>query len=102
MAKVHKLKNDTDAVEQLPLCPLISDIKTATYELSKYQASSLKHIAIRRFTVESTKDFVKEIRRQKIEDDYEMISFDAVSLFTPVPLDFTVDLILKKGIFDLI
>ena len=96
MAKVHKLKNDTDTIEQLPLRPVISNIGTATYELSKYLASLLKPIAISRFTVESTKDFVRKIRQQQIEDDYEMISFDVVSLFTSVPLDFTIDLILRK------
>ena len=96
LAKVHKLKNDTDSVEQLPLRPVISNIGTATYELSKYLASLLKPIAKSRFTIDSTKDFVHKIRKQKIKDDYEMISFDVVSLFTSVPLDFTIDLILKK------
>ena len=90
------MKNDTDSVEQLPLRPVISNIGTATYELSKYLASLLKPIAKSRFTIDSTKDFVHKIRKQKIKDDYEMISFDVVSLFTSVPLDFTIDLILKK------
>ena len=89
-------KNDTDSVEQLPLRPVISNIGTATYELSKYLASLLKPIAKSRFTIDSTKDFVHKIRKQKIKDNYEMISFDVVSLFTSVPLDFTIDLILKK------
>ena len=96
LAKVHKLKSDTDTVEQLPLRPVISNIGTATYELSKYLASLLQPIAKSRFSVESTKDFVQKIREKKIEDGYEMISFDVVSLFTSVPLDFTIDLILKK------
>ena len=90
------MKNDTDSVEQLPLRPVISNIGTATYELSKYLASLLKPIAKSRFTIDSTKNFVHKIRKQKIKDNYEMISFDVVSLFTSVPLDFTIDLILKK------
>ena len=32
----------------------------------------------------------------KIEKDHEMVSFDVSNLFTNVPLDFTIDLILKK------
>ena len=94
LAKVHKLKNDTDSVEQLPLRPVISNIGTATYELSKYLATL--PIANSNYTIDSTKDFVHKIRKQKIKDNYEMISFDVVSLFTSVPLDFTIDLILKK------
>ena len=48
------------------------------------------------YTIESTKDFVGKIRNKNIPPDYEMISFDVVSLFTSVPLDFTIELILDK------
>ena len=46
------------------------------------------------FTIESTKDFVRKIREKKIDKEFEMVSF--VSLFTPVPLDCTIDIILDK------
>ena len=32
----------------------------------------------------------------KIEKNQEMVSFDVSNLFTNVPLDFTIDLVLKK------
>ena len=96
LAKVHKLKNETDGIAELPLRPVISNIGTATYEISKYLASLLQPIAKSKFTIESTKDFIGKIKCEKVNADSEMISFDVVSLFTSVPLDFTINLILKK------
>ena len=96
LAKVHKLKNGCTNVNELPLRPVISNIGTATYEISKYLASLLQPIAKSEFTIDSTKDFVQKIKSKKIQQDFEMISFDVASLFTSVPLDFTIELILKK------
>ena len=96
LAKVHKLKNGCTNVNELPLRPVISNIGTATYEISKYLASLLQPIAKSEFTIDSTKDFVHKIKSKKIQQDFEMISFDVASLFTSVPLDFTIELILKK------
>ena len=95
LAKVHKLKGSTN-VDQLPLRPVISNIGTATYELSKYLADLLKPLTKSEYSIDSTKDFVGRIRSKSIHQDYELISFDVVSLFTSVPLDFTIQLILDK------
>ena len=46
--------------------------------------------------MDSTKDFTTFARSLKVEKNQEMISFDVSSLFTNVPLDFTIDLIIKK------
>ena len=56
LAKVHKLK-DSRNVDELPLRPVISNIGTATYELSKYLAELLKPLTKSQYSVESTKDF---------------------------------------------
>ena len=40
-AKLHKVKNN-GTVEDLPLTPIISNIRTATYKLAKYLAHTLK------------------------------------------------------------
>ena len=96
MAKVHKLKNGSKNVNDLPLRPVISNIGTATYEVSKYLTTLLQPLTKSDYTIESTKDFVNKIKDKRIASDYEMISFDVTSLFTCVPLDFTIDLILDK------
>ena len=36
------------------------------------------------------------IKHQKVPDGYKMVSFDVVSLFTNVPLDTTIEIILKR------
>ena len=92
LAKVHKLKDSTD-VDQLPLRPVISNIGTATYELSKYLAELLKPLTKSEYSIDSTKDFVDRIKTKCINQEFVVISFDMVSLFTSVPLDFTIELI---------
>lgn len=96
LAKVHKLRDDSRDVDHLPLRPVISNIGTATYHVSKYLANLLQPIAKSEFTINSTKDFVGKIRSKKIGTEFEMVSFDVVSLFTSVPLEFTIELILNK------
>ena len=80
----------------MPLRPVISNIGTATYELSKYLAELLKPLTKSDYSIDSTKDFVGKIRSRRIPEDHELISFDVVSLFTSVPLDYTIELILDK------
>ena len=36
------------------------------------------------------------IKKETVPSSYKMISFDVSSLFTMVPLDYTIDLILKR------
>ena len=95
LAKVHKLNGSTD-VNQLPMRPVISNIGTATYELSKYLADLLRPLTKSEYSIDSTKDFIDRIRQKGIPQGYEMVSFDVVSLFTSVPLDYTINLILDK------
>ena len=47
------------------------------------------------YTVKSTSDFITHIKGQNIPNSFKLISFD-VTLFTNVPLDFTIDVILKR------
>ena len=64
--------------------------------LAKYLAQLLKPLSESRCTVENTKEFTKKIRKQKIPKDYTMVSFDVVSLFTNVPLEDTIIIILRR------
>ena len=106
LAKVHKIPNHIneedsninrlDAAHRLPLRPVISNIGTATYELSRYLAGILKPLTRSEYSVESSKDFVDMLKNKSLPPGFSLVSFDVVSLFTKVPLDFTIDLILKK------
>ena len=96
LAKVHKLDKNAPKVESLPLRPVISNIGTATYEISKYLSKVIAPIAKSSYTIESTKDFINKLKGQHIGSDFVMTSFDVTSLFTNVPLDYTINVILDK------
>ena len=46
--------------------------------------------------IKSTKDFIRQIRKEPIPAGYEMVSFDVKLRFTNVSLDRTIDVILKR------
>ena len=93
-AKVHK--PSTNNVDALTLRPIVSNIGTATYETAKYLASLLAPLCKSEFTINITKEFVKYIQKQKVPDGYKMMSFDVAALFTNVPLEETIEIILKR------
>ena len=95
-AKLHKVAEGCTNVDQLPIRPIISNIGTATYKTSKYLAKLLAPLAKSKYTINNTKDFITYTKNLNIGEDEEMVSFDVSNLFTNVPLDFTIDLILKK------
>ena len=92
---MHKLKNDS-TVDDLPIQPTISNINTASCQLAKYLAKLLSPLSMSEYTVKSTSDFSSHIKGQNIPNSFKLISFDVTSLFTNVPLDFMIDVILKR------
>ena len=97
MAKVHKVKPDElDKVGALSLHPIVSNIGTATHKVARYLSELLSPLGKSNYTVDSTKEFVERIKTLRIPNDHVMISFDVVSLFTNVPLNRTIEIILKK------
>ena len=94
-AKLHKISINDD-VNNLPIRPIISNIGTPTYQLAKYLAKHLSPLANSEYTVTSTKDFIGKIKNVKVPDGNQLISFYVKSLFTNVPLQKTIDIILKR------
>ena len=94
-AKIHKLPPN-GFIDNLPLRPIISNIGTASYQLAKYLAKLLSPLAQSNYTINSTKDLMIKIKNEKIPENYEMVSFDVKSLFTSVPLEHTIDIIIKR------
>ena len=93
-AKLNKVPNN-GAVEHLPLRPIISNIGTATYDLAKYLAQLLKPLSELQYTIKNSKTFTKRLKKIRIPRKYKMVSFNLVSLFTKVPLDETIEIIIK-------
>ena len=75
---------------------IISNCGTATYEISKYLAEILLPLTKNEFTINNTLDFVSRLKSLSVKNDEKMVSFDVSSLFSNVPLDFTIDVILKR------
>ena len=96
IAKIHKIPLESTYDNHLPLRPIISNIGTATYHTSKYLATLLSPLSKSIYTIDSTKDFISYIKDMVIPENYSLVSFDVESLFTNVPLDYTVDLILDR------
>ncbi|CAF4571731.1 unnamed protein product [Rotaria socialis] len=87
LPKLHK--------ENCPLRPVMSAIKTVNYGLGKMLTSRLSHLRQSQYVIKDSSDFVTKLTNTKNVDKL-MISFDVVSLFTNVPLTFTVDYILDQ------
>ena len=98
-AKIYKLLSDD--VNDLPLGPTVSNIRTAMYETAKYLAKLLSPLGKSKYTINNSKQFAKCIKKQKVPDGYQMVSFDVTSLFTNVPLSDTIDLILRRIYIDM-
>ena len=96
-AKIHKVKStDQDKISKLPIRPIVSNIGTATHKTAQYLSKLLSPLAKSKYTIENTKDFVSKIQKMKVPNGFKLISFDVVSLFTNVPLNATIDIILRK------
>ena len=95
-AKIHKLSQG-DQVDKLPIIkPIISNIDTATYRLAKHLAKLLSPLSTSKYTVKSTKDFIEKFKTVKVPTGHQLVSFDVKALFTNVPLEYTIDLVLKR------
>ena len=84
---------------KLFLRPIISNTNTGSYQLAKYLANLLSPLSTSEYTIKSTSDFITHIKGKNIPNSFKLISFDVTSLFTNVPLDVMIDVILKQ-IFD--
>ena len=94
-AKIHKLPPN-DTINELPLRPIVSNIGTATYHLSKYLVKLLSPLSESEYTIKITKYFVEKIKKEHIPHDHLLVSFDVKSLFTNDPLDETIEIIFNR------
>ena len=76
--------------------PIISNIGTVSYQLTKYLAKLLSPLRKSQYTVNSTKEFIDMIKNERISSAYQITLFNVSSLFPTVPLDYTIDLALKR------
>ena len=80
-AKLHKLK-ENDNVENLPLRPIVSNVRTATYETARYLATFLSPTTLSKY---NSFELIKSIKNVKIPTGYKMISF-VLKTYSPMYL----------------
>lgn len=94
LPKIHKPR-DTEGLT--PFRPIVSSSNTFNYRLAKLLTFKLNHIRQSNNIIRDTFTFVEWLHKLDIDpNDYEMLSFDITSLFTKVPLDQTIKIILDK------
>ena len=94
-AKIHKL-SPNDTINELPLRPIVSNIGTATYHLLKYLAEVLSPLSESEYTTKNTEHFVEKTKKEHKPNDHLLVSLDVKSLFTNLPLDETIEIILNR------
>ena len=86
LPKVHKVS--------VPLRPIVSFINSPTYNLSKFLSRILSSLLVNRYSVPNSKEFVDYVKNFTICENEILVSFDVVSLFTSVPVDKALGLVL--------
>jgi len=89
LPKVHK--------DAIPLRPIASFIGSATSNRSREIARIIKHLVGKSVHhIRNAEDFLNEIRNLSINQDEIMASLDVVSLFTKVPVELALDVVLHR------
>ena len=72
------------------LPPILSAIKTPSYNIDKHLVSILEPITTNKFTIKNSFEFAKEVIEQ--DSGLYMASLDVESLFTNIPLEETINI----------
>ena len=80
--------------EGIPLRPILASYNTPAYKLAKYLVPLLQPFPENKYTLSNSSKFADEILTQ--DTDLYMVSLDVVSLFTNVPLQATIQIVLDK------
>ena len=89
-AKIHK--------EGVPVRPIVSMVNTPNYELAKYVDQLIRPFCPKKYTVESSFDFISKLRHfvslNSNNNALHVVSYDVTSLFTNIPLNDVIDYVI--------
>ena len=77
--------------------PILSVTGTYNYKLAKWLDEKLKPMSVNEHTISDIFQFADELWETKINDHDILVSYDASSLFTNVPVDETIESIAERA-----
>ena len=80
--------------------PILSATGTYNYKLAKWLEEKLKPLSINEYTITDAFDFADEVRNLSVNEDDILVSYDVTALFTNVPLDETINILVNKAFAD--
>ncbi|XP_066926566.1 uncharacterized protein [Clytia hemisphaerica] len=99
-AHAHGLPKTHKTYQRIPkFRPIIDTTGSTHYNVGKYLANLLNPLTINEFTLKDsfeTTTRIRNIPNELFEQGYVLVSFDVVSLFTNVPLQRTIKIILDR------
>ena len=89
LPKVHKAG--------APLRPIVASRGSITYDVARFVADILAPIVGKNgYALKNSADLVKQLSNCQLDEDDVLVSFDVTALFTCVPVDKSLDIILQK------
>ena len=85
----------------LSMRPILSATGTYNYNLAKWLEEKLKPLSINEYTITDAIRFSEEICNSPIGEDDILVSFNVASLFTNVPLNETINILVNKAFTNL-
>ena len=82
---------------ELAMRPILSATGTYNFKLAKWLDEKLKPISINQFTISDPLRFSEELHKNENVDGEILVSYDVSSLFTNVPVDETVEILVQKA-----
>ena len=89
LPKVHK--------DNTPLRPILSANNTSNYKIAKFIVPLLQPFTTNSHTIKNSFEFSRSIASIRNANSYSMCSYDITSLFTQIPLQETINIILDKA-----
>lgn len=88
LPKIHK--------DNTPLRPICSSMNVPCYKLSQHVSQILRSLVNPELNIKNAVELKNKLNQMKIEEDEVVVSFDAVSLFTNIPINMTIKHIMKQ------
>ena len=84
----------------LSMPPSLSASGTYNFKLAKWLAEKLKPLSVNQYTIDDALAFSKEIRKHPVLEDDILFAYDVTSLFTNVPVQETINILVEKAFTD--